>query len=799
MKDKFEWFMKEKPSKAFSYVGYIATFFVFVILLFFIYGQFFTSSHRLFGGDVEKLNEGWEIVGDGVETDDLTLPASIDCKDNSQVEISNNLPGLINDTKYLCVLNRWNLKIYVGNDERYSYEYDKDEITGHYVKSHFILIPVYPFDSGKTVRMTVDTKNLDSADFNEVYIGSRTGIFYHLMAMYGGQMVSAIALLVISLMVLITCLILIIIYRRRISLVLLSFGLVLTSLWFIFDSFLYQVLFSNYYVDGPMEYMLIMILPFFFACYLNYEQDRRYEKAYSFVCLFMMVNFAVMTFLHFDKIRPFESNIMFTSMNALVGSVIFIVSIIIDVIRGKAKDYILVVIGFSMIIVSGLIQIIVLNIRVDIHDARFLIAGMYLVLLFGLINMIKELRTVENISRRQKHANELKSSFLANMSHEIRTPLNAILGMNEMIFRESDDKEIRQYSNNIHNAGNTLLDIINDILDFSKIESGKMTLVETEYNLGNLLMNLYNMINIKAAEKDIKFIVDLDPDVPSILQGDENRIQQILINLLNNAIKYTEKGSVTFKIAMEERKTDVENQSENDIVNLKFSVTDTGIGIKDKDRDKLFATFERIDIKRNRSIEGTGLGLSITNNLIELMKGSLSVESVYGEGSTFIATIPQRVIKEEKVGDFNKIISRSNETNKVASKEYIGKDVKILVVDDVKLNIKVVKGLLKKHSIEIVEALSGPECIEKYEEGMYDLILLDHMMPDMDGIETLKLLREKYSSLCPVIVLTANAISGMKEMYLSEGFDDYLAKPTKPEELDKMILKYVSESKIEYK
>lgn len=795
--EKLSWLQENKASKILRYIGYCVSAIVVFIIAFFIYGQFFTTSHRLFGGEANEFNTGW-IYADPDNTESIqyvTLPISIDEKNQERVEIGKTLSTTINDLQYLCILNRWDLDVYVGDTLRYDHEKDKDELKSGYVKSHFILIPIYPSDCGKRINLVMNVNGVKTADFNAIYYGSAVGIFYKLISLYGPQAIAAMALFVISIMIMVSSYILLFVYRRKMPIILLTYGTTLAALWFIFDSFLYQVLFSNYYVDGPMEYMLILLFPYYFVRYLNFEQKRRYEILYSITSLFMIINFIVMTYLHFSCIRPFEKNLVFTSMNAVICILVFLVTIVRDILKGYVKEYPLVAAGFSMIIIFGIVQVIVINVSVDNHDALYVLAGVYLLLLFALLHMIRQLRAVEDVSRRQKQANELKSSFLANMSHEIRTPLNAILGMNEMIYQESTDKEIKQYSTNIHSAGNTLLDIINDILDFSKIESGKMVLVNCEYSLKDMLTNLYNMLSIKAIDKDLKLIIDLDPTIPYKLYGDENRVKQVLINLLNNAIKYTEKGSVTFKITVDEIVNNVETDSK--VANLRFAVIDTGIGIKDEDRDKLFTTFERIDVKRNRSIEGTGLGLSITNNLVNLMDGQLTVDSVYGEGSVFTAVIPQKVTGDEAIGDFETILKADTKDNSQKRQEYTTKDVRILVVDDVKMNIRVVKGLLKKHGVEIVEALSGAECIEKYAENDYDLLLLDHMMPEMDGIETLKAMKEKYTELCPIVVLTANAISGMKEMYLSEGFDDYLAKPTKPDELDEIILKYVKAEKIE--
>jgi len=806
MGEYIKFLKQDSSSKSIRIVGRVVSVMVIAIIAFFIYGQFFTTPHILLKGDADDYNTGWIIDRyDGLDSDvsdynssnlqsEATLPVSIPVKGSGHVILHKPLEGKITADTYLCLLNRWDIDIYVGDEIRYSFSQDVDEINGGYVKSHYILVPIYTRDAGSEVRIVRNYHDSDATvEFNTIYYGTRSGIFYLLIERFGPQFFSACSLLIISIMIIIAGFILLIIYRRKMPLIILGFGSALAALWFIFDSFLYQVLFNNYFVDGPMEYLLIMVFPYYYIRYLNYEQKRRYEKYYMILCAIITLNCVIMSILHFSGIRSFENNLIFTSLNILILGLTFVFTIIIDVISKDVQDYPIVAIGFSLVVLFGIIQIIVLNMETDNHDALILLLGMHMLLVCGVANTIMRLRHIEDVSRRQKHISELKSNFLANMSHEIRTPVNAILGMNEMILHESTEDEIKGYSGNIKAAGDTLLDIINDILDFSKIESGKMVLVNEDYKLADMLVNLYNMISIKALDKDLTFKVELDPTIPGIYHGDDKKLQQVLINLLNNAVKYTSKGSVTFRISINKAKNEEMNEAGKSI--LHFEVADTGIGIREEDMDKLFETFERIDLKKNRSIEGTGLGLSISNNLVKLMGGTLTVESKYSEGSVFIIDIPQDCKSDTEIGEFDRLLNVKSKDDKT-SVNFTAPDANIMVVDDVKMNIRVIKGLVKRHNIRVTEVLSGPECINNYADSNVDMILLDHMMPEMDGIETLHLLREQNESMCPVVVLTANAISGMREMYLSEGFDDYLSKPTKPADLDEILLKYLPREKI---
>jgi signal transduction histidine kinase/CheY-like chemotaxis protein/HPt (histidine-containing phosphotransfer) domain-containing protein len=390
-----------------------------------------------------------------------------------------------------------------------------------------------------------------------------------------------------------------------------------------------------------------------------------------------------------------------------------------------------------------------------------------------------------------KKASEAKSSFLSNMSHEIRTPINAVLGMNEMIIRESSECQIIEYANNVKSAGNSLLGIVNDILDFSKIEAGKMDILPVEYNLGSTINDLINMVAVKAEDKGLELKLDIDEKLPSKLIGDEIRIKQCVTNILTNAVKYTEAGSVLLSIYFS--KLDDEN------IMLGFRVVDTGIGIKEEDLNKLYSPFERIEEIRNRSIEGTGLGMSIVKKLLALMDTKLQVKSVYGEGSDFYFEVKQQVVSWEEIGDYKKRYKEYIMSLERYHEKFRAPDARILVVDDTPINLTVVKGLLKKTLINVDTAESGFETLDKVKEKKYDAIFIDHRMPEMDGIETLaalKLLADNKSIDAPCIALTANAGSGAREEYMAAGFDDYLSKPVNGDELEDMLKNCLPKEKI---
>ncbi|MEZ3495152.1 MAG: response regulator [Lachnospiraceae bacterium] len=384
-------------------------------------------------------------------------------------------------------------------------------------------------------------------------------------------------------------------------------------------------------------------------------------------------------------------------------------------------------------------------------------------------------------------ANEAKGKFLAQMSHEIRTPINAVLGMDEMILRESKEQNVREYAMDIYTAGQSLLSLINDILDFSKIDSGKMEIVPVEYDISSLIHDLVNMTSQRAADKGLSLEVEADAQIPSRLYGDDVRIRQILINILTNAVKYTHEGTVWLR---------VHSRVMNETALLYFEVEDTGIGIKAEDLPKLSAEFERIEEDKNRNIEGTGLGMSITIQLLALLGSRLHVESTYGKGSKFYFELEQKIIDDTPIGDFASNVQQMAQDFHYEAALY-APDAKLLVVDDNVVNRKVLRNLLKETAIQVTEAASGAECLQLVQENQFDLIFLDHMMPEMDGVETLHCMKALPEYPCkdtPVVVLTANAVSGAKEAYLSEGFDDFLSKPIVPDKLEAMLLKMLPEA-----
>lgn len=388
-------------------------------------------------------------------------------------------------------------------------------------------------------------------------------------------------------------------------------------------------------------------------------------------------------------------------------------------------------------------------------------------------------------------ASKSKSTFLANMSHELRTPINVILGMDEMILREEPDKDTRERAMDIKSAAQILLSLISDVLDFSKIESGKMNIICTEYSLVDMVRDLLLLTENRAQQKSLNFVMEIDPELPVGLYGDDIHIRQVLTNLLTNAVKYTPEGTVTLRVS---GKRDGEN------ILLHFEVEDTGMGIKEENIEKLMIPYIRVDEERNRNVEGTGLGMPIIVNLLQLMDSKLKIKSVYGKGSMFGFDLTQRIVDDEPIGDIQKRLS-----DMLRDYEYkvsfTAPNAKLLMVDDNSMNRKLFVSLLKKTLVSVTTVSSGAKCLEICGREHFDIIFMDYLMPEMDGVETLNRLKKLPDNKCadtPVIALTANAFNGDREKYMEMGFDDFLSKPIVTEKLEALIRRLLPKEYMNY-
>jgi len=531
---------------------------------------------------------------------------------------------------------------------------------------------------------------------------------------------------------------------------------------------------------------MVALLPYPFIAYLNNIQKGRFQKIYMALGVCTAINFVAVVMLQVLNVKDFFETMTSSHIIILALIILMAATLISDIVRGYVREYREVAIGFAGLMLAGIFEISLTYIVDAQINGIALCIGLVVLLLAAGLKTIRDLFNVEKEKQIAIAAGESKAKFLANMSHEIRTPINAVIGMNEMILRESKDETISGYAANIKRASQMLLSLINDILDFSKIEAGKLKIVENDYHLATMLNDIIMGVELRIKQKNLEMKLDMDETMPSMLRGDEIRIKQILNNLLSNAIKYTEKGTVTFS---------AKGVYDESGFSLVLSVEDTGIGIKKEDLEKLFDSFQRLELSKNRYIEGTGLGLNITKQLVTLMNGQIEVRSEYGIGSCFTVRIPQQIIDNAAMGALGQQKPQINSGDTDSAKGILyAPEAKMLVVDDTPLNLMVIEELLKRTGIQMDFASGGEECLKKTKEKKYDLILMDHMMPKPDGVETLHLIREDDSNMnkaTAVIVLTANAIEGMREQYLAEGFADYLSKPIDVDILEETIARFL--------
>ena len=531
-----------------------------------------------------------------------------------------------------------------------------------------------------------------------------------------------------------------------------------------------------------------------------------YHKFYmSFFFVFLAIATATFLFGEFVKKHPLVFLYVFTFSMHLFATIMCIMATHPDpytITLGFLVIFPICIMEFSdrLFVLNSLIVAVELVFSYKYKDVGCFVTDTIDCIIFGIIGVVLggvfrsyylRYATIKAHSHDKdmellKAKDEAKSTFLANMSHEIRTPINAIIGFDEMILRECSDKSILSYANEINSSSRNLLSIINDILDFSKIESGKMEIICVKYDINSMLNDLINMVSPRAKERGLDFVVNVNPMIPCQLYGDDIRIRQCILNLLTNAVKYTNEGSVSFTL-------DFRGGGE-ETIKLFVSVKDTGIGIKKENIPHLFDSFDRLEERSLRSVEGTGLGLPITKNLLKKMGAELNIESTEGVGSTFSFEIEQKVASVEPIGNFSARIKSINEAQSAYSESFHAPTAKILVVDDMKINLTVIANLLKKTQIQLDTALSGDAAIDLVKRNRYNVIFIDHRMPGKDGLETIAEMRSDHENLnknTPCIAFTANAIYGAREMFLRHGFVDYITKPVDYKKFEKLLMDYL--------
>lgn len=736
------------------------------------------------------------IIKDWTYTDQLTgpetvmSPARVDTGDRDVFTFESRLPDNVSDGYVVAFLNRVDLTVEVNGKVIKEWTTEDAPIAGGPAKNSYFILPLDSEDAGGDLKITFKGDDYGGKIF-DAFVGEKYEVLRYLEIKNGAfQFVLSLALLVCSLAIIVAALVLRIIYKQNINLIYMATGIFVASAWMTFDSFVFQFLFRTQFIDGLMSYMSTLCIVFPFLAYLNAIQENRYRKIYVSLAVVQLLSLVIFTDLHFSRYYSFsQSLLMIDIVIGVITLVVFGITVV-DIIRGYAAKYRYVAYGFLAFMVLSIVEIVLINTVVERVEGGVIIAGLYILFTFAIIQQVSEIRQIQLERDRANEEGAAKTRFLASMSHEIRTPINSIMGMNEMILKESRDPDVLNYAGIISDSGTILLSLINDILDFSKIDNDMDEIICNNYSPEKMFANLVEILKGQARKKGLEVKIGKPGNFPKQLYGDDKRITQVIINLLSNAVKYTEEGCVTFSGEC------FENE-ENYV--LCFYVSDTGIGIRPEDIDSVFDPFQRLDLNRNQNIQGTGLGLSIVKKLVEKMNGEIKVESVYGKGTTFSVRIPQHSVAGSRYNSGNAV---EDDTLDDIDENYIAPEARVLEVDDNISNQIVVREFLKGTKVQLDIASDGNEAIRLCRQNKYDLILMDHMMPDPDGIKTMHAIKTDDSGLnqdTPQVILTANAIMGSRSRYEAEGFDNYLSKPVESVRLAKMVRKYLPETKVMYR
>ncbi len=762
--------------------------------LYFILGQALRPMEDSYDqGQASLFKVQWERVYSDGRREAVEVPGKCEAARGEVVRIEAELPSLLPDVSYLCFRgSQQDVTVYIGNTMRTRYSTDNTRLFGKDSASAYVFVQLMPEDAGEVVAVETESQSFYTGRLNRVYFGEKMGIWNMITRENGAVLLVALCLFLLSSAAIIVSAAVRVFYKTKISLGILGWSTLLASLWVIGESRLRQLLFPSSSMIASMPYIALMLVPFPFMIYINNLQKRRYERLYFGLLILVTVNDFACVMLQALEIVDFVESMAVMIAMIVVMILLTMVTIVLDWYKKRLEEYRLVAIGCIGILFSGILTIYFMSaFDSDNYIGLPLCAGLSFLLIMASIAAARFVVNAEKEKEKVMEASAAKVSFLTRMSHEIRTPINTILGMNEMILRENKDIAITEYVNHSQRAGRMLLSLVNDVLDFSKIDSGILHIADNPYSLTEILIDSYHMLEARAKKKDLTVELKVDKRTPNQLSGDEVALKQILTNLLTNAVKYTSEGSITLGVSG--------LQADNGDFSLKITVADTGDGIREEDMGKLYESFSRLDERKNQNIEGSGLGLPIVKQLVDKMNGEINVQSVYGKGSLFTVILPQRVLGSTEVGDIKEAFYKEAEKRVRFRQGFVAPEARILAVDDNNMNLMVFEGLLKQTMMQIDTASGGEEAVEMCSREKYDLIFMDHMMPGMDGVETLKQLRKDRQGInyeTPVVVLTANAIVGCKDLYLKEGFADYISKPVDVMKLDRTLRTYLKPSLI---
>ncbi len=776
---------------------------IFVLKLCFIACVIFVASYYLYYSATDTDDEGieqddavvmtyWTYEDSYGDKNKIVFDKKYEYNTGDSFTISSVIPRVPSDRAYICFLTMNDTEVYINGELRNKLDLLNDShILGGPTKNFYFLTPINRSDEGKTVTI-IRYKHEGFSEntwVHEVLLGSLSDLYLHLFMEYGTSFIMYIMILFASMMIILAGLILRIRLGQSVNMIYAGVAVFMTAAWMITDSYFFPFFFGHYHIDGLMSYFLCLLLPIPYIAYLASLQKGRREVFYIVCHIIVLANFVILSVLHLTGIVKFYDSLLYIDVLLILLMIAGAVILFREFKSGHIRKYRYTAIGMLGFMIFSILEIFIILTPDLQNNGGMILLGLLFFLIFAVGQQFEDGKEADAERRRAMELSDAKTNFLTSMSHEIRTPINSILGMNEMILRENKDPNIESYARTVKNSGKMLLSLVNDVLDFSKIEAGRLEITNVDYDLSTLLSDINSIASERASQKSLEYTINIDEGIPALLNSDEFRIKQILLNLISNAVKYTDKGKVTLNVGG--------HYENDDLFMLKFDVEDTGRGIKEEDKETLFDAFSRIDLKNNRNIEGTGLGLAIVKSIVDSLGGQICLESEYLKGSVFSVILPQKVIDESPV-DTSLTSVRSYETEKHVC-DYRAPEANVLAVDDNGPNLSIVREFLKETGVSLDTCTNGLDALERCKEKKYDLILLDHMMPEPDGIVTLKIIRKNPLSLnkdTNAVVLTANAVAGSRQMYLDAGFVDYLTKPIDAAVLEETVKKYIPSEKI---
>ena len=785
--------MKEKESVLYQLVLTMGIIVMFVILGFGVIGELVLPDERTYTNmDYQSYNQGWLYISPEGGSQDIELPANLDVEEGTTIVLENTLEIPGDGQVYLSFdSTKHDVKAYVDGQLRYSYSTEDTRPFGSFSAGILTFIPLTPEDNGSTITIELTGDNNYAGVIDEMHIGSQLGITLAMIDSQKLELICAFVMILSGFVAFITGFLVKRIYSRTMSIGFAGWGAMFAGIWIVSESNVRQFLLGNYSVAANMTYLALMMLPFAFAMYANALQKKRYQQVYLLICALDIVESVVSMLLQLTDRADLTDSLPYTFGLLIATMIFYLITVIYDMVTGKIREYWIEFIGIVIMIAAGLAQMLSYTRHPASLNGGFICLGLVIMIVMAYIHALRDIVAMEHELFAAREASAASIEFLSRMAHEMRTPINAILGMNMMVLKESSEKHILEYARDVNGAGNYLLSIVNETLDLAKVHAGRIQVEPVEYDLIDMLRECYRLVIPRAKASKLSFVVEVDDILPARLKGDRTRLIQVITNLLTNAVKYTPAGRVTLS---------VQGKINDGQLMMAISVTDTGIGIAQENIPYIFDSFRRVVSFKDRKIEGTGLGLAITKQLVDLMGGHISVESQLGKGSSFTVTLPQEICCLEPCGIFS---MGPNGDRRVRNRnEVLTVEGRILVVDDVDINLKVFTLFLKNTSIKVDTAKSGQEALSLIEQNTYDLIFIDHLMPGMDGVELKEIIDTMVDNPnhgVPIIAQTANAMVGAREEYERMGFADYLAKPFKEEELRQLLKLYLQKEEKETK